>query len=413
MIAEKNAQKIDKLDSLLSVSADPMMPAIGLEAEFTLYLNDKATTPEKVFGDPTKLLEHLAMHRVGSSYHIPTGGAVYFDSGAIEVVTPIIEIEKGCAVKAGRSLWESIGFLRKELDHWEMKTGNKARLEGFSTHYNISFERPEDLNGQTRSVEKLALLLSYILPIPVMLLGANRKSTGIGVRPRGNRIEITADFTPSPALMIATMSLINSIVRKVMTWPSYELDMLDKKKIPYIPNFKPIKHTSRQGWLAKNSCFKVNPFECDINEKLWEVTQFDHKVSLRDIALAIKEKFYVAIARLADPFTFRLMLSVFRGDSPSMLDLDERPEAYEDVGKLCTWKNIFKGSEVAKSKYERVLINAILKRKLTIDGNEYLPIGMKGWTEVILERKNSHLRKVLSMDALIPLLDKWEEAAIK
>ncbi len=31
-----------------------------------------------------------------------------------------------------------------------------------------------------------------------MLVGANRRSTGIGVRPRGNRIEITADFTPDP-----------------------------------------------------------------------------------------------------------------------------------------------------------------------------------------------------------------------
>ena len=40
----------------------------------------------------------------------------------------------------------------------------------------------------------------------VMMLAANRKSTGIGVRPRGNRVEVTADFTPDASLMIATGS---------------------------------------------------------------------------------------------------------------------------------------------------------------------------------------------------------------
>ena len=60
-----------------------------------------------------------------------------------------------------------------------------------------------------------------------MLLAANRESTGIGVRPRGNRVEITADFTPDASLMIATATAIVGIVRQVMTWPSFELSELD------------------------------------------------------------------------------------------------------------------------------------------------------------------------------------------
>ena len=71
------------------------------------------------------------------------------------------------------------------------------------------------------------MLLTHILPMPVMLLAANRRSTGIGVRPRANRIEVTADFTPDAALMIATATFIVGVAREVMTWPSFELDELD------------------------------------------------------------------------------------------------------------------------------------------------------------------------------------------
>ena len=94
------------------------------------------------------------------------------------------------------------------------------RLVGFSTHYNVSFDLLAGERSADRTVEKLALLLTYLLPAPVMLLAANRQSTGIGVRPRGNRIEVTADFTPDAALMIATATVIVGIVREVMTWPS-------------------------------------------------------------------------------------------------------------------------------------------------------------------------------------------------
>src|SRR3954453_3996682 len=184
------------------------LAAIGMEAECAVIMDGVQVKPEDKFGSPRRIIREKMMHRKGRSYHLPTGGAVYFDTGVIEIATPIIEIERGCAARAGRSLWESIRFLRAELDALEQREGHTVHLSGFSTHYNVSFEVPDHERGSERTVEKLALLLTHIIPFPVMLLAANRKSTGVGVRPRGNRIEITADFTPDAALMIAAATFI-------------------------------------------------------------------------------------------------------------------------------------------------------------------------------------------------------------
>src|SRR3954468_9393038 len=202
------------------------LAAIGMEAEFAVIMDGVQVKPEDTFGSPRTLIREKMMHRKGRSYHLPTGGAVYFDTGVIEVATPVIEIEKGCAARCGRSLWEAIHFVRQELDAWDEQSGNHSRLAGFSTHYNVSFETPSHEEPNGRSVEKLALLLSYLLPPAVMVLATNRKSTGVGVRPRGDRIEITVDFTPSASLMIATATVIVGICREVMTWPSFDLDEL-------------------------------------------------------------------------------------------------------------------------------------------------------------------------------------------
>ncbi|HMF86554.1 MAG TPA: hypothetical protein VK575_00645, partial [Gemmatimonadaceae bacterium] len=226
------------------------LAAIGMEAEFAVIMDGVQVRPEDIFGSPRRIIREKMMHRKGRSYHLPTGGAVYFDTGVIEVATPVIEIERGCAARAGRSLWEAILFVRQELDAWEQAHDSDVQLAGFSTHYNISFDLPPTEQGTNRTVDQLAYLLAHILPVPVMLLAANRRSTGIGVRPRGDRIEITADFTPDAPLMIATATVIVGIVREVMTWPSYEISALDDTDIPVIKGFRPMPHTTRKGWLA-------------------------------------------------------------------------------------------------------------------------------------------------------------------
>ena len=118
------------------------LAAMGMEAEFSVTLDGQPVRPEDVFGSPRAFVRGNLMHRQGTSYHLPTGGAVYFDTGVIEVATPVIEIERGAAARTGRSLWESILYIREQLDDWEARAGKEIRLTGFSTHYNVSFELP-------------------------------------------------------------------------------------------------------------------------------------------------------------------------------------------------------------------------------------------------------------------------------
>ena len=116
----------------------PRKAVIGFEAEFNVYVGDCKSRPEAVFGNPQGIVRERMIPRIGRSFHLPSGGAVYFDTGVIEVATPIIELEEGCCIRAGRSLWEQIGFLRRELDAWEQRNGTTVRLEGFSEHFNVS-----------------------------------------------------------------------------------------------------------------------------------------------------------------------------------------------------------------------------------------------------------------------------------
>lgn len=383
------------------------LAATGMEAELELWINDQRRRPEDVFGDPTAFVRGELMHRKGTSYHLPTGAAIYFDTGVVEIATPAIEIERGAAARAGRQLWESIRFVRGELDDWERRSGERARLVGFSMHYNVSFELPPAAQGRQRTLRKLALLLTYILPFPVMLLATNRRSSsGVGVRPRGNRLEVTVDFTPEPALSIATGSLILGIVRAVMRWPSYDLRMLERMGIPVVAGFAPVKHASRQGWVARFDCFPANPFTCDVDHPSWPLSD-GSQVSLRDLAGTIAHRFWPSIRRLTGPFSLRLIGGVMRGRAPSLLDLPDRPAAYGDIGRLCTWDDLFPERLLSRSRYERVLIRAVSGHKLRLGGHWYTPANVRGWSEVVFRRDDGTTR-VFPLDFLVRHLRDWE-----
>jgi hypothetical protein len=426
----------NKGEFVSSVAVAPIeLSAIGLESEFSLFVDDRLVTPEHIFGTPQRFVRQRLVHRVGTSYHLPTGGAIYFDTGVIEVATPVIEIDRGCAARAGRSLWESILFVRDELDAWERGSGRTARLAGFSTHYNISSSpaagfpsaafpsAPDRTNGRRRRdvsgrrLEDLAFLLAHILPIPVLLLAANRRSTGIGVRPRGDRIEVTADFTPSPSLMIAAATLITGVVRAVMEWPRYDVDVLRHRRIPFIADFQPLPHTSRKGWLARAESYSESPFAADIDDKRWVVDpsffgeEEVRRLSMREIARYTFFRFRRAIRRISDPFSYRLLASVFYGRVPVLLDLEDRPPAYEDVGRLCTWDNLFPERMLGRSRYERVLIRAISGERLVLDGTVFRPVGMRGWSEVVFERLPEGTRHRFPIDFLLRHLESWEKSA--
>jgi hypothetical protein len=183
--------------------------------------------------------------------------------------------------------------------------------------------------------------------------------------------------------------------------------VLDETDIPIIRGFHPMPHTTRKGWLARFDCFPENPFTCEIDEDRWPTTH-GRFLSLREIAGQITKHFWPHIRRYSDPFTLRLIGSVMKGRAPSLLDLDDRPPGYEDVGRLCTWDNLFPERVLPRSQYERVLIRAISGDKLHMDGEWYTPTGMRGWSRVIFRRKADKSRHIFSLDYLLDHLQEWE-----
>jgi hypothetical protein len=378
-------------------AVQPAHPCIGLEAEFTLYVDGRKRLPEHVFRNPRHVVREPMIPRTGRSWHLPSGGALYFDTGVIEVATPIIEIGRGCCVRAGRSLWEQIAFVREELDAWEDSHGNALRLEGFSAHYNISVAGV--CREGERDMHRLALLLTYLLHPPVMLLAANRLSTGVGVRPRDDRIEVTVDFTPDPDLMIAAASLIAGIVLSVCEWPDHDLGALSRRGIPVIAGFKPCAHTSRKGYLARFDCFPRNPFTTDPNSREWQLED-GRQMSLREMAWEIALPFRRAIRNVTDHHAARHLFAVLDGRARSLLDFPERPPRYEDVGRVIDWKRRTDRA-LPRSRYERVIHRVITHRPIRVGTSTYRPERMLGWYEIAFRNIRTGHRRVFTLDDLV------------
>jgi hypothetical protein len=312
------------------------MPVIGLEAEFKVHIDDREVVPEEYWRAPSSFIDRPLLQRSSKSSQLPTGGAVYFDGGVLEVVTPVIEMAPQCTARVVRSLWEQIGFIRDQLDTWQRHNGKHVRLEAFSCHFNISYELAREERNHDRNVQKLAMLLAHLLPMPVLVAGANKRSSGMGVRPRRDRIEITLDFTPDPGLMAATTALIVGVVRDVIAWPSYRLEELERRRIPVAAEVNPGRHATRNGWVARAFHFPRDPFATPIDARVWNT--IDGQVrSMREIALEVANCFRDSIRRWSDPFSYRVLFAVLTGQTPSLLDLDDRPPAYDDVGNATRW----------------------------------------------------------------------------
>src|SRR5581483_8685001 len=275
------------------------MPSIGVEAEFKVFVDDEEVLPETYWRTPSAFLGGDLLRRGARSFHLPPGGAVYFDGGVVEFVTPVIEIAPGCSTRAARSLWEQIRYARGKLDEWERKHGTRVRLQAFSCHVNVSFELSREERRRNRTVQKLAVLLMHILPPAAMLVGLNRRSSGIGVRPRRDRIEITLDFNPDPQLSAALLALLVGVVRTVMSWDSYLLEETGRRRVPVIAGLAPGKHPTRKGWVARREHFPEDPFSAGSDDARWALR--DGRVaSLRTIALETARACEPLIRRLSD-----------------------------------------------------------------------------------------------------------------
>ena len=378
------------------------MPVIGLESEFRVFVDEREMAPENVWKTPAGFIERPLLKRTTKSSQLPTGGAVYFDGGVLEVVTPVIEVAPRCTARVVRSLWEQIRFVRAELDGWEARSGRRVRLEAFSCHVNISFELPRQERGRDCTIQKLALLLSLVLPAPVIVAGANRRSTAIGVRPRRERIEITLDFTPEPGLMGAAVALIVGVVRAIIAWPSYRVGAAEEHGVPIIAAITPGQHGSRKGWAVRAEHFAHDPFTGDVDAPLWRTTS-GRTLSLRRVALATATLFRDSIGSVADSVSERLLFSILRGESPSLLDLPGRPFAYDDVGRAACWAPWTQSKRLARSVYERVFLDLTSGRTFNVG----TPVKVKGWYHVIFRAPGGEER-MLSIDQLARLAQQAE-----
>ena len=403
------------------------MPVIGLESEFKVFVDDVEVVPEEYWRTPRAFVTTPTLKRTTKSVQLPTGGALYFDDGVLEVVTPVIELAPRCTARVVRSLWEQIGFVRQQLDTWEQTSGTRVRLQAFSCHANISFELSREERHRNRTIQKLAVLLARLLPVPVIVTGENRRSTGIGVRPRRDRVEITLDFTPEPGLMATTVALIVGIVRDVIEWPSYLLSEIDQRGIPLIAGIEPGRHPSRNGWVTRDFHFPRNPFTSDIDAAEWETTD-GRRLSLRQIALEITRGFRPSIERYADPESVRRLFSLLEGNTTSLLDLHDRPASYDDIGSDAPieppWRaeaadrrgHTRKSPErrtpssavspapeprprLTRSAYERVFLHLGARKSFRLSGEELTPVAVKGWYHAVLRAPDGEER-LLSIDQL-------------
>ena len=400
------------------------LAAVGLEAEFELWLDGERVKPEEIFGSPREIIRGELMHRHGTSYHLPTGGAVYFDTGVIEVATPVIEIERGCAARAGRSLWEGILFVRQRARRLGAQQRREARLVGFSTHYNVSFDAPtveaaRRRAAERRTVEQLALLLTHILPAPVMLLATNRRvdrrrraparrshrghggfhaqlvaddrhrDADRGDRARGDDVaELRARRAAGTRHSRSSAASSRAATRRARAgWRASTA--IRATRSPAGPTTRFGKWMRRTGAIAERRRARCRYAASPRTSR----KHFgSHSPRVRPV--------HAPADRLGDHGTLAVAARPARS-----------PAGYEDVGRLCTWDNLFSERQLARSRYERVLIRAISGRKLWLRGSAYTPVAMRGWSQVVFRREPDGGRQVMSIDQLLTHLDDWERTS--
>jgi len=296
-------------------------------------------------------------------------------------------------------LWEQIRYLRAELDHWGKLHGRKCRLQGFSTHYNFSF--PDARKSKSRNATKLAFLLAHILPVPVLLLAANRQSSAVGVRPRKTRLEVTADFTPDPALMLATCAFVAGVVKTVLNWEDFGLRQLSRHGVPRPTPFRLRKHSSRRGWRIMGDSLGENPFTADINASIWKLRD-GRVLGLRAIAAENLRAFRRQIRRISDLSTLQHIAAVFDGDARSLLDFPKRPEAYDDVGHAIDWGRR-RMRRWSRSRYEKVIHRVIAREPIRIGQKRYRVERMNGWYHVDFREVGTKRRQTFNLDELVRL----------
>ena len=157
------------------------MPVRGMEAEFNVFVDGVEIDPRKYWGSPGAFIDAPLLKRERSSFQLPTGGAVYFDRGVIEVVTP----GDRAGARAARRAWCGTSGSRSASCATSSRSGRRGAADTSASRPTArTTTSPSSCGaheqGPDRNIKTLALLLAYILPVPVAVVGTNRRSTGRG-----------------------------------------------------------------------------------------------------------------------------------------------------------------------------------------------------------------------------------------
>src|SRR5207253_3168112 len=124
-------------------------------------------------------------------------------------------------------------------------------------------------------------------------------------------------------------TLVVGVVRGAMALGSYDLSTLGELPLPTVEGVVPGKHSSRQGWLTRDYHFPRSPFTAPVDARIWP-TRDGRVLSLRAIARETAWFFRRPLRENSEAFSFRLLFSILDGRTPSLLELPDRPGAYED-----------------------------------------------------------------------------------
>jgi hypothetical protein len=221
------------------------------------------------------------------------------------------------------------------------------------------------------------------------------------VRPRGNRIEVTVDFTPDPALMLATCAFIAGAMQTVLRWEDFGLKQLGRHRLPRMARLHLRKHSSRRGWRVTTDSLGRNPFVSDINEPLWKLRD-GRTLSLRAIAAETLRPFRQRIRLISHSSTLEHIAAVFAGDARSLLDFEKRPDAYDDVGHGIDWGRR-RMRRWPRSKYEKVVHRVIAREPMRIGQKRYQVDRMNGWYEIEFREVGTKRRRSFNLDELVRL----------
>ncbi|MFA5084003.1 MAG: hypothetical protein WC475_01280 [Candidatus Paceibacterota bacterium] len=157
---------------------------IGIENEFQLMKGNRYMNFGNYFRDFKKAYSKKYFGKSGTAMRTVSGTSIYNDIQEPEVCIPPVKIEKGAATNASDLLY----LARKELIDFmkPLKKEKNLDLIGYTSHFSITNSIGIIYGGNTMEH----------MTVPYSLLCLNPTSTGIGLRPKDERLELVGDFIP-------------------------------------------------------------------------------------------------------------------------------------------------------------------------------------------------------------------------